>query len=232
MELPAVSPAVFENAFVRLERLTEAHVEGLHAAAAKAPALYDLAPVPVTLDGMQAYVSRAVEDARAGRALPYAVVAKVGASGAPAPTIAGCTRLMNLEWWSWPPTPIRVEGEPRRRELGSPPDVAEIGHVWLGQPWLRTAVNTASCLLLMTFAFEEWKVHRLVLKTDERNARSRAAILRLGGQFEGILRAHLPAADGVIRNTAMFSILPAEWPAVKSRLESALTRAHHGAPRL
>ena len=65
----------------------------------------------------------------------------------------------------------------------------------------------------MTLAFETWKVHRLVLKTDERNARSRAAILRLGGQFEGILRAHLPAADGVIRNTAMFSILPAEWPA-------------------
>ena len=223
MELPTVIPARLENAVVRLEPLTEAHVEGLHAAAKQAPALYDLAPVPVTLSGMQQYVDRALADAGAGAAVPFAIVVKSPADEA----LAGCTRLMNLEWWTWPPGPIRVAGEPRRRDAGSPPDVVEIGHVWLGGPWLRTAVNTASCLLLMTFAFETWNVHRLVLKTDERNARSRAAILRLGGQFEGILRAHLPAADGVIRNTAMFSILPAEWPAAKSRLESALSGAHH-----
>ena len=82
----------------------------------------------------------------------------------------------------------------------------------------------------MTHAFEAWGVHRLTLKTDARNARSRAAIERLGGHFEGILRSHLPAADGIVRDTAMFSILPGEWPAAKLRLESALARGQDGSP--
>ena len=116
---------------------------------------------------------------------------------------------MNLEWWSWPAGPIHVAGEPRRADAGEPPDVAEIGHAWLEAAAQRTAVNTAACLLLMIHAFDAWRVHRLVLKTDERNLRSRAAIERLGGRFEGILRAHLPAADGTIRNTALYAILPA-----------------------
>jgi RimJ/RimL family protein N-acetyltransferase len=72
--------------------------------------------------------------------------------------------------------------------------------------------------MMMHHAFEVWRVHRLVLKTDARNERSRAAILRLGGHFEGVLRAHLPAADGRVRDTAMFSIIEAEWPEVRARL--------------
>ena len=88
--------------------------------------------------------------------------------------------------------------------------------------------STAACVLLMTHAFESWRVHRLTLKTDARNLRSRAAILRLGGQFEGILRAHLPAADGQIRDTAMFSVVRSEWPGLKPRLEAELRRGHSG----
>jgi RimJ/RimL family protein N-acetyltransferase len=89
-------------------------------------------------------------------------------------------------------------------------------------------VNTAACLLMMAHAFDAWRVHRLTLKTDVRNHRSRAAIERLGGQFEGVLRSHLPAADGIVRDTAMYSVLPREWPAIKVRLESALASAQYG----
>ncbi|HUS65781.1 MAG TPA: GNAT family protein, partial [Kofleriaceae bacterium] len=55
-------------------------------------------------------------------------------------------------------------------------------------------------------------------KTDARNTRSRTAIERIGGRFEGVLRAQMPSADGGVRDTAYFSILPAEWPAIKERL--------------
>jgi len=72
-----------------------------------------------------------------------------------------------------------------------------------------------------------WRVHRLVLKTDARNSRSRSAITRLGGRFEGILRAHAPAADGVVRDTALFAIVPAEWPELRLRLESTLSSTHN-----
>jgi RimJ/RimL family protein N-acetyltransferase len=71
-------------------------------------------------------------------------------------------------------------------------------------------------------AFDEWRVHRVMLKTDERNARSRNAIERLGARFDGVLRAHMPAFDGGIRNTAFYSILRAEWPAVRANLVSRL----------
>jgi RimJ/RimL family protein N-acetyltransferase len=62
------------------------------------------------------------------------------------------------------------------------------------------------------------------LKTDERNARSRRAIERLGAVFEGVRRADMPAQDGSVRSSAYYSIVPAEWPIVRKRLEDALAR--------
>ena len=68
-------------------------------------------------------------------------------------------------------------------------------------------------------------MQRVSLKTDARNARSRAAIERLGAQFDGVLRRFSPAADAGLRDAAFFSILDSEWPEVKSRLESRLESA-------
>ncbi|MCA9677509.1 MAG: GNAT family N-acetyltransferase [Kofleriaceae bacterium] len=203
---------VLEDEVVRLEPLRLEHVGPLLTAATEDRATFGLAPVPGDRAGMQAYVEAALDDARARRAAPFAIVRKDRG------VVAGATRLMNLEWWTWPRGPILVVGEPRRRDAGDPPDVAEIGHVWLAASAQRTAINTAACVLLMRHAFETWVVHRLVLKTDARNQRSRDAIGRLGGVFEGVLRAHQPAADGIIRDTAMFSITRTEWPAVQARL--------------
>ncbi len=70
--------------------------------------------------------------------------------------------------------------------------------------------------------FETWRCFRVTLKTDERNARSRRAIERLGAHFDGVLRAYQAGADGVPRNTAYYTILAAEWPAVKSALQAKL----------
>jgi RimJ/RimL family protein N-acetyltransferase len=71
---------------------------------------------------------------------------------------------------------------------------------------------------MLTHAFETWEVLRVCLHTDVRNERSRAAIQRIGGKFEGILRAHRMAADFIARDSARFSIVAAEWPEVKQRL--------------
>lgn len=208
-----------ENEIVRLEPLARDHVGDLLAAATEDRASYAVAPVPGDRPTMTAYVEAALADAAARRAVPYAIVQRRPGR------VVGSVRLMNLEWWTWPHGDVRVPGDPRRAEAGDGPDAAEIGHAWLAASAQRTAVNTASCLLLMRHAFEVWRVHRLVLKTDRRNERSRAAIERLGGRFEGILRQHLPAADGVVRDTAMFSIIQSEWPAVEARVEAMLARS-------
>jgi RimJ/RimL family protein N-acetyltransferase len=75
---------------------------------------------------------------------------------------------------------------------------------------------------MLTHAFETWQVLRVCLHTDARNHRSRAAIERIGGRFEGILRSHRMAADFIARDSARFSIVVAEWPEVKQRLTTML----------
>jgi RimJ/RimL family protein N-acetyltransferase len=127
----------------------------------------------------------------------------------------GSTRFLNVEFWTWP------AGSPFQRSEHLP-GVVEIGATWLAPAAQRTAINTEAKLLMLTHAFEVWRVHRVSLMTDSRNMRSRNAILRLGAQFDGILRAARVAFDGVIRHTAAYSILEAEWPAVKAGLRAKL----------
>jgi RimJ/RimL family protein N-acetyltransferase len=67
-------------------------------------------------------------------------------------------------------------------------------------------------------------VHRVCLKTDERNAKSRRAIERLGAVFEGVRRSDMPAQDGSVRSSAYYSIVRAEWPDVREKLAAALAR--------
>jgi hypothetical protein len=102
------------------------------------------------------------------------------------------------------------------------PDVVEIGATWPAPAARRTPINTEAKLLMLTHAFEVWRVHRVSLMTDARNMSSRHAILRLGAKFDGVIRAARVAADGGIRDTAAFSIVESEWRAVKARLEAKL----------
>ena len=75
---------------------------------------------------------------------------------------------------------------------------------------------------MLTHAFESWLVHRVSFRTDSRNKRSRAAIERLGAPFDGVFRAVSIAYDGAIRDSAVYSILDAEWPEVKQRIAGLL----------
>ena len=131
--------------------------------------------------------------------------------------VVGATRFLNVEFWAWPPGSPLQRGE-------DVPDVVEIGATWLAPDAQRTAINTEAKLLMLTHAFEVWRVHRVSLVTDSRNMRSRNAILRLGARFDGVLRGARVAFDGVIRHTAAYSILESEWPEVKAGLEAKLSR--------
>jgi len=85
-------------------------------------------------------------------------------------------------------------------------------------------VNTTCKLLLLSHAFEALGAVAVEFRTDERNVRSRQAILDLGARHDGVLRHHMIMPDGWLRNTYVFSILREEWPAVHDRLEARLAR--------
>jgi N-acetyltransferase len=105
---------------------------------------------------------------------------------------------------------------------GDSPDVCEVGHTWYVPAMRGTTVNPACKLLLFTHAFETWKVARIGMRTDARNATSRAAMLKLGMTFEGVRRRHMPGADGTLRDTAYFSAVPEDWPGIKRGLQARL----------
>jgi RimJ/RimL family protein N-acetyltransferase len=98
----------------------------------------------------------------------------------------------------------------------------EIGGTWYGPDFQRTAVNTECKYLLLRHAFEELGCIRVQLKTDSRNERSQKAIERIGAVKEGVLRNHMILPNKHIRHSVFYSIIDAEWPGVKRRLEAML----------
>jgi RimJ/RimL family protein N-acetyltransferase len=122
-----------------------------------------------------------------------------------------------MERWSWP--------QGHLRHGRTVPDVCEIGYTRLTDSAIRTVANTEAKLLMLTHAFETWQVLRVCFHTDARNNSSRAALERIGGQLEGILRAHRMAADHTARDSVRYSIVAAEWPDVERRLGRLLDQA-------
>ncbi|WP_297859987.1 GNAT family N-acetyltransferase [Meiothermus sp.] len=201
-------PITLEGRLVRLEPLTMEHLPSLVKLAELED--YPHTHVPKNIEAMQRYILTALTDQAQGRALPFATADRRENR------VVGSTRFMEFEYWPWP------EHSPHYgRGL---PDAVEIGHTWLAPQAQRTGLNTEAKLLMLAHAFEVFQVRRVTLKTDARNLRSRQAIARLGAHLDGVLRAHRPAADGGIRDSAVFSILAGEWPAVKARLEDLLLR--------
>lgn len=98
----------------------------------------------------------------------------------------------------------------------------EIGHTWYAADAQGGRVNPACKLLLMDHAFA-CGAERVELKTDARNARSRAAILKMGATFEGIFRRHMRRPDGAWRDTAWYSVIREDWPAVRAGLAARLS---------
>lgn len=180
-----------DGARVALEHLGRQHLAGL-AEAIKDGRLWEIpvtfVPHPQDLATFVAQADAAFDD---GREQAFAIIDK--ASG----KIAGSTRFRCIDL-----------GHQR----------AEIGFTFLGQSWQGTHVNTEAKYLMLKYAFENWGLNRVELLTDVLNARSRKAIARIGASEEGILRNHMVMRDGRIRDSAVYSIIRAEWPAVSALL--------------
>jgi RimJ/RimL family protein N-acetyltransferase len=119
-------------------------------------------------------------------------------------TVVGSTRFMN------------INREHRR---------VEIGFTFIAKSWQRTHINTEAKYLMLRHAFEEWDCKRVELLTDALNYQSRRAIVRIGAKEEGILRNHMIMRDGRLRDSAIHSIVAAEWPGVKQSLERRFSNA-------
>jgi RimJ/RimL family protein N-acetyltransferase len=196
---------------VRLEPLAMHHAPALAAAAFGNAELYQWSPVPQTVPEAEQYIKTALAWRDAGTAVSFATIRLTDN------LVVGSTRFFNLEFWAWP--------EGHALHARKTPDACEIGYTWLSPSAIRTPINTEAKYLMLRHAFEEWKVLRVCLHTDMRNTRSRAAIERIGGKFEGTLRAHRMAADFIPRDSARFSIIAAEWPEVRAKLKAKLSPA-------
>lgn len=220
------APVILDGRIVRLEPLAPHHVPGLAAAAGALgePAGFTL--VPHGDQEARTYVFQAQAAQLAGTALAFAIVTVADEC------VVGATRFTRLDYWqgplSWP-----LSAEPVTALPGSIPDAAEIGNTWLTPAARGGQVNLESKLLLLTHAFDSWGVRRVTLRADARNQRSRAAIERLGAVSDGVRRAHSRGLDGAVRDTAFYSILREEWPAVQVRIREQLAaRAQRSAPWL
>jgi len=205
--MTALEQPTLSGTHVRLEPLLLEHLDDLVAVARGPRETYRLTFVPEGSDAMRKYLETALLLRDAGAAVPFATVRLADGR------VVGSTRFGNLEYWAWPAG---------ARSPPDPPDAVEIGWTWLAADAQRTAINTEAKLLMLAHAFERWHVRRVNLRTDSRNVRSRTAIERLGAKLDGILRAHMPAADGGVRDTASYSIVAEEWPAAKERLSKKL----------
>lgn len=178
-----------------LEPLAPEHAEALFAVADDPSMFRYLSERLETLDDHRGYVRRGLAERDAGRAIPFVI--RLRSDDA----VVGTTRLAAIE-----PAHHR----------------AEIGWTWIARRVQRTAVNTESKRLLLGHAFESMQLNRVELKTDALNQVSRTAIVRIGAKPEGIFRRHMVMPDGRVRDTAWFSIVREEWPAVRDALDRKL----------
>jgi N-acetyltransferase len=202
--VPRSLAVTLSGTYVTLSPLALDDTPGLVAAATEDRGTYSLTSVPDSHERMAAQVRSLLGAQSQLEALPFATRSTETGE------IVGMTRFLTLRWWF-------------ERKY---PDAAEIGGTFLAASSQRTRINTEAKLLMLRHAFDVWGVQRVDLKTDERNERSRRAIERLGASFEGVLRNWQPSLvageEGQGRSSAMYSILPPEWPAIQARLEERL----------
>lgn len=156
---------------------------------------------------VERYIATALDEFERGCGLAFASVEVVSGR------VRGSTRFMNAEYWTTPD---------RRPRVADVPDAVEIGSTWLAPDAQRSGMNTEAKIMMLDHAFDRIGVKRVTIKTDVRNAKSRANIERVGARLDGVLRAHMPASDGGIRDTAVYSLLASEWPEARSALVSRL----------
>lgn len=187
-----LEPVTLRGAGVRLEPLAEAHHDDL-VEAVRDGALWTLwyTSVPRPEDVLTE-IRRRLALQRDGSMLPFTVV------DATTGRVAGMTTYMN------------VDAVSRRVEIGS---------TWYRRSAQRTGLNTECKLLLLRHAFESLNCIAVEFRTSAFNLQSRRAIERLGAKLDGVLRSHMLHANGTLRDTYVYSIVAAEWPAVAANLQ-------------
>lgn len=192
--LPEIRAVALEVAGVRLEPLGPQHRDAL-AAAADHEAIWAHMPAPAHGAAFGAWFEAALATARSGREAVWVV--RTLADGA----LVGSTRY------------LAIEAAHRR---------VEVGHTWYTPAVWAGVVNPACKFALFHYGFEGLGLNRIELKTDNRNTRSQAAIAKLGATREGVFRAHMVRRDGSLRDSVYFSVVRADWPAVRQRLATRL----------
>lgn len=195
---------VFENRFVRLRPFApEADEQELHTLAARAPDIFRL----WSFRGPGDWVGNWIETIRQR-------------------TDAGSMIAFTVER----PQDTRFLGITSFLDPSEVNKSVEIGMTCYAPEAQGTLVNPSAKRLLMSHAFEAWGARRVQYQVDNRNERSKAAVLKLGARHEGVLRNHRTLPDGFVRDTAFFSILNSEWPQVKAGLDQRIAGAGASTP--
>ncbi len=193
------APRTLRGPLLRLEPLELRHAAPL-AGIAKDPRIFQyLSYRPAgSVDQMTELVGELLERHAAGTDLPFVIVAE--RNGAP----LGMTRYLSID---------------------RPNAAVEVGGTWMPPELWGSPVNAASKRLMLGHAFDDEGVHRVQIKTDQRNVRSQRAIEKLGALREGVLREDRIMPDGFLRSSVVYSLLAPEWPAARDRLDARLAGA-------
>lgn len=189
-----LSPVTLENAFVRLDPLEERHREPLREAG-NDPDLWRFANVNLDNTNFDAWMDNRLAEIKKSGDLTWAVFDKASDS------YAGSTSYLAV-----------VLAHKR----------LEIGWTWYAKRVWAGPVNPSCKRMLLAHGFDTLGLNRIELKADARNQRSCKAMERFGAKFEGIHRSHMVRPDGRLRDTAWFSVIREEWPAVRDGLDARL----------
>ena len=189
-----LEPIVLENAHVRLEPIEERHREPMRVAGAD-PDLWRFASINQHGSDFDAWMDDRLEASARGADLTFAIQER--ASGA-------CVGSSSY---------LAVALAHKR---------LEIGWTWYAKRWWAGPVNPATKHAMMSHGFDALGLNRIELKLDATNTRSWKAVERLGAKHEGVFRHHMILPDGRLRDSAWFSVLKEEWPAVRRGLEDRL----------
>ncbi|OPC72992.1 GNAT family acetyltransferase [Elizabethkingia miricola] len=188
-------PVILQGTNINLVPLEEKHPEELYTAAADKE-LWSLIPTDCSeRDTFYKTYEFAISERTAGNQYPFVIIHK------DTNKIIGSTRLFEIY--------------PADKKL-------EIGWTWITKDYWGTTINLECKLLLLTYCFETLKTNRVQLKTKDTNFRSRKAIEKIGGIFEGILRKDKIVSDGTTRNAAYYSILDDEWEQAKIKIQKQI----------
>jgi RimJ/RimL family protein N-acetyltransferase len=194
--MPMVLPAqALVGAYVRLEPLSPGNREGMRAAVDCDPETWEIMSGNACGEGFDSFWDSLISEVEKGTRIAYAILTRDDGK------VVGTSSFLNI----------------RREHHG-----VEVGTTFIHPDHRSGPVNPESKRLLLTHAFDNGAV-RAEFMVDVRNARSQAAVLKLGADKEGVLRANKITWTGHVRDTAVFSIIDSDWPAIRERLDYRLS---------